>query len=370
MKIIKARTLSEVRLLLHKYQYEITKKSSCYFYAGHIYIGLSGLINIDEYNEFKPSNDAESLLSRWCYSELHDNHAFTQYEQSANCLKSLSEIIIDNQVITRCYHSLSEIMLIINITPDSFSDGGKYGDISYTLQQIKLALADGVMIFDIGAESTRPNAEFISSEDEIDRLMPIMQELSRLKLDHELKISLDSYKSETINYYLENIDIINDVSNKLPLELVKEVTKKNKKYVLMHSLTVPASPLTMVDTKLDVTAELLTWFQGKLDYYRENGVNLANVIIDPGIGFNKTQDQAWQLLREIDKFFQFGCEVLVGHSRKRFLDKVTTRDFALRDLESATVSQYLASKSIDYIRMHEYKDYMQINKIMNNLGDN
>ncbi len=261
------------------------------------------------------------------------------------------------------------VMLIVNITPDSFSDGGVYADnLAKVMGKVEEALADDVTIFDIGAESTRPNATDVSIEEEISRLKPVIAALTELKNLKPFIISLDSYKPEVIKYFLSQIDIVNDVSNKLPVALVKQIIDMNKKYVLMHSLTIPANPAIVIENK-DATMELLDWFSQKLDEYKQHKINLSNVILDLGIGFNKTAEQSWQLVREVEKFKQFGCEILIGHSRKRFLDCVTTKQFANRDLETALVSNHLYDSGIDYIRMHEYREFLLINKVVDELNE-
>lgn len=262
----------------------------------------------------------------------------------------------------------SAVMLILNITPDSFSDGGIYANnLPNVISKVEQALSDGVTCFDIGAESTRPNAELVSAQEEISRLTPVIQALHNLKQKQYLQISIDSYKPETITHFLPQIDIVNDVSNKLPLELVKQITDSGKKYVLMHSLTVPANPNINVETH-DVTAELLSWFSDKLKIFQNYGINTLNIILDLGIGFNKTADQSWQLLRDVSQFKQFGCELLIGHSRKRFLDSVTNKPFANRDLETATISKYLYDIGTKYIRMHEYSEFLLMANIHHQLS--
>jgi dihydropteroate synthase len=255
-------------------------------------------------------------------------------------------------------NAASAVMLTLNITPDSFSDGGVYAnDLPKIMAKVEQSLADGVTCFDIGAESTRPNAELVSAQEEIARLTPVIKALCELKQKNQLQISIDSYKSETISHFLPQIDIVNDVSNKLPLELVKQITDSGKKYVLMHSLTVPANPSVNVEAH-NVTAELLSWFSDKLKAFTDYGIKIPNIILDLGIGFNKTADQSWLLLRYVSQFKKFGCELLIGHSRKRFLDSVTDKPFANRDLETATISKYLYDIGTKYIRMHEYHEFL------------
>lgn len=372
--LLKAKSRHDLRQVLQQNHQHLLHKSSCYFLNNDIYIGVIYSHDLIIYNpnvsqlEYT-GNFTEQLLINWCKSELADNSNFISYETRAIQLSNGCSLTSDEQTIIRSYQPLTDIMLIINVTPDSFSDGGKYySDIKSVIARVKQALADGVTIIDIGAESTRPHAAYVDVESEIARLTPVIYELQLLKKDYDFKISLDSYKPQTVSHFLAEIDIVNDVSNQLPLELIKQITAAGKEYILMHSLTVPADPQVNVAEDCDVSDELINWFTAKLAEYSNANINLAKIIIDPGIGFNKTPAQSWQLLRKISDFYVLGTRVLVGHSRKRFLNTISNNTFANRDIETAVVSNYLTGKYIDYLRIHEYQELITLNNLNNNLG--
>lgn len=369
--LLKFTDKSIARRYLREHGLQITKKSSYYLFANNIYIGLS-TENPILYADYI-INECEGVtqfIYDWCYTELYSESQFAEFENKAKVIQNIGAVIsVDNQQIMRSFQPLTEIMLIINVTPDSFSDGGECADIDKTLENIEYSLQNGVSVIDIGAESTRPNADYVSIDEEIKRLQLIIPRIHELKQKYQFKLSLDSYKPEVIKLFLNEIDIINDVSNQMPIDIIKSITEQGKQYVLMHSLTVPANPEIVVDNQ-DVTNEMLEWFEQWLIIYKKNAINTKNIILDPGIGFNKTSEQSWSLLRNSYRFYELGCEVLIGHSRKRFLNNVTTTKFANRDLESAIVSTYLANLQIDYLRMHDYKDYLMINSIHQYLRNN
>ncbi|MDD3266693.1 MAG: dihydropteroate synthase [Burkholderiales bacterium] len=356
------------RKFLQSNHHLIQNKSSVYLIDSFIYIGIVSIDLISNEGLLKAEFNYEQMLHKWCYSELFDNVEFAKFENSSEMKIDSSLIVYDGKNIFRSFQPLSNLMLILNATPDSFSDGGKYKNIETIAMHVSDALNNGVKIIDVGAESTRPNAIYVSSNDEIIRLELIIDKLVQFKQEYDFQISLDTYKPEVAQHFFEKVDIVNDVSNKISLDLIKDITTNGKKYILMHSLTIPADPNIVVSDDFDVIAEILEWFKHKIIQYIEYGINLNNIILDVGIGFNKTAAQSWCLLRNIEKFYNLGCEVLVGHSRKSFLNNITKNNYGSRDLETAIVSNYLANKYVDYLRIHEYKEYLLINNVNNNLG--
>lgn len=369
LQIVCANNKLQLRKWIRANQRAIIRKSSCYLYNDNIYLGVLSHGQLDHLSSVELVTEQDLCVYRWCRSELEDSCDFIYYESQAKVCTNGCNLDIAGQLVVRSFQPLTEMMLIVNLTPDSFSDGGKYGvNLATTLETIEIGLQNGVTIIDIGAESTRPNAGYVSTEEEIKRLIPLLSRLENLKDKYTFKISLDSYKPETVRYFLAKVDIINDVSNKLDISLIKELTDLGKQYVLMHSLTVPANPAINLAHNLDVTAELLEWFNTKIGEYQTNGINVANVILDIGIGFNKTSAQSWQILRNLAKFQDLPCEILIGHSRKSFLGLITSKTASERDLETAIISNVIAQQNIDYIRIHDYQSYLQINNVNNNLG--
>ena len=313
-------------------------------------------------------NDPELLMKSWAHSELAQDINWLNYEQKSQASHNGCSLFVGDIEIKRSFLPLSELMLIINQTPDSFSDGGKYyQQIDKIIEELEPALAAGVSIIDVGAESTRPGAVALSSAEEIKRLEPLLVVLNQLKSCYLFKLSLDSFRSETLLHFLPYLDIVNDVSGKLDSDCLRQIKDAGKNYAFMHSLTIPANPQVVLDVNCDPCVEILHWAEYKLEQLIKLGFTHNQLICDPGIGFNKTMAQSWYLLRNISRLQNLDVELLVGHSRKRFLDKVTPAEYGGRDSESAAVASFLATQSVDYIRMHDYREYFKLAKTTNQL---
>lgn len=202
---------------------------------------------------------------------------------------------------------------IINVTPDSFSDGGKFTTPENFLKQAQQHLDNGADYIDIGAESTRPQATPITSEQEIERLKPY---LDRLKC----KISLDSRHFETIRWAVDNYSIamINDVSGLQDRRLIELIQKNNLKAVCMHSLTVPADKTVTLKNE-DPMPDIIRWWQSKEEIWSQ-----VEVYFDPGFGFGKTAAQSWQIFNRIHELKSIRQKFFLGYSRKSFLGESTT----------------------------------------------
>ena len=259
------------------------------------------------------------------------------------------------------------IMGILNVTPDSFSDGGEYNTIEKALKHYKEMIEQGADIIDIGGESTRPYSNKISSEEEIQRVIPVIKEIR--KYDKQTIISIDTRNSKTAKEAINSgADIINDVSamewdnNMLPL--VKELKCP---VILNHS---SAAPDTMQDNTqyTDVVDEIYDYFQKKLDILYENGIEKSQVIIDPGIGFGKTTQQNYEIIKRLQEFKTLNCPILVGHSRKNFLKETILSDIR-EDLDAATmvVSQKLIENKVNIIRVHNVKEHKMLLNICKSL---
>lgn len=242
---------------------------------------------------------------------------------------------------------------ILNITPDSFSDGGQNLSLDKAIQKVKDMIAAGVKVIDIGAESTRPGATPLNWRSEWDRLKEILPAISQECRANNVLVSLDSYKPNTVSKALPYIDIINDVSGLTSKEMIAVVRESSLPTVLMHSLSVPANSLITIDSKVDVIKTLFNWFEHQISHLIDNNVAQKQIIIDPGIGFGKTQKQSKAILANIQRFQEFDLPILIGHSRKKFLrQNITETTNAEVDWNTALLSGYLATKGVDYIRVH------------------
>lgn len=249
----------------------------------------------------------------------------------------------------------SALVGILNVTPDSFSDGGQYMTIPAALAQAEKMLLEGAEVLDIGAESTRPGAHPILAEDEWALLAPVLVALKE-NCQHwpfKPKISVD-----TRHYFVAEkavnmgIDWINDVSGFADAKMRELAAKNSIKCVVMHNLGVPAEKNVILPDYPNLCEQILVWAEQRFNQLLDAGVNLNQLIFDVGIGFGKTAQQSRFLLRNIKQFRCLACPLLVGHSRKSFLDLFTEKSFIERDFETAMVSYQLASQGIDYLRVH------------------
>jgi len=261
----------------------------------------------------------------------------------------------------RCFASSTQLVGIVNITPDSFSDGGKYLHIDQAIKRIEELMNQGAAVIDIGAQSTRPNALNLTIEDEWNRLKPVFEYLAQ-NFTHKLskpKISLDSFYPEVIEKALQHypIDWINDVSGTNNLHLLEIVKSHPLNLVLTHSVTVPASPNHVIEFDRSPIKIVYEWAKDKLEKLQSIDISKEKIILDPGIGFGKTQVQSVSLLRNSHLLKTLGCEILVGHSRKSYLKLLTTSPD--RDFETVGSSLYLAEKGIDYLRVHNVEAHQK-----------
>jgi len=244
-----------------------------------------------------------------------------------------------------------KLMGIINVTPDSFSDGGLYRQSHDAVEQARRLIADGADILDIGGESTRPYAEPVSVSEELSRVIPVINEIRRFS---DIPISIDTMKAAVAREaLLAGATIINDVSalrhDPLMLELVKQT---DGQVIIMH---MQGTPGNMQDnpTYSDIITEISLFFQERLSLLHSEGVDLNRITIDPGIGFGKKLQHNLSILRHLKKLSSLGQPILLGHSRKRFLGDLTGIDTPDRDLVTAVVSALCQDKGVSIIRVHD-----------------
>ncbi|MFC1659255.1 dihydropteroate synthase [Pseudomonadota bacterium] len=250
------------------------------------------------------------------------------------------------------------IMGIMNITPDSFSDGGQLNDKDILKEKFENWCDNGIHIIDIGAESTRPNAEVLTTECEIKRLKYIFSIVKQKSKDlFRPLFSIDTYHKETAKLAVQNgFDIVNDVSGLLinDIDEIFGEYKDEKMMVCMHSLTIPAKKDVVMDEKVDVIVELKNWINNKIEYCEKNNIKLENIIFDVGIGFGKNANQSLQLLQKMDEIKQkTNVKILVGHSRKSFMNIFSEVPNSNRDTETIAISLELCNKGVDILRVHE-----------------
>lgn len=259
-----------------------------------------------------------------------------------------------------------QLVGIVNITPDSFSDGGKFIDPQHAVEQAKQLVLQGAEIIDIGAEATNPRASAISSTQEWQRLEPvlsiIMQEISYMEISP--KISIDTRHAEVAKKALAlGVHWINDVSGLDDVKMQESVSASTCDIVLMHHLGIPVDKKIILPRDTDPVDLILDWAHRRINEITEVGIARERIIFDVGIGFGKNPEQSLQLLKHIDAFRQLGTRLLVGHSRKLFLGQFTDKPFAERDIETTISSLFLATKNIEYLRVHNVEMHARSFKV-------
>jgi len=245
-------------------------------------------------------------------------------------------------------------MGILNVTPDSFSDGGRFTDPDRALDRIHIMRREGAQIIDVGGESTRPGAKAVSEEEELLRVMPVITKA--IEYFPELTYSIDTTKYEVARQVLEaGVKIVNDVSGleKEP-RLADLCAQHGAAYILMHA---QGDPKTMQQnpTYTDVVEEVYTFFKEKIEFLTQKGVN--KIIIDPGIGFGKTLEHNLKLIAGLDKFTQFDLPVLIGASRKSMIGKILDgRPTEERLAGTLSVHYHALMKGASLLRVHDVKE--------------
>ena len=243
------------------------------------------------------------------------------------------------------------IMGILNVTPDSFSDGGNYIDAETAAAHALQMVEEGAEIIDVGGESTRPGAEAVSSDEEIRRVVPVIK---MLRGRSETAISIDTSKAEVARAALEaGAEIINDVTALTGDPSMAAVAAQSKAgVVLMHMQGTPRS--MQKDPRYeDVVLEVKDYLVSRLVAARKAGIEEERIAIDPGIGFGKTPAHNWALVRELGVFAQSGRPVLLGVSRKSLLKEMAGDDMSRRDAATAALTAVGRSKGARIFRVHE-----------------
>ena len=241
-------------------------------------------------------------------------------------------------------------MGIVNVTPDSFSDGGQFSSTSAAVSRALQLIKDGAGIIDIGGESSRPGSDSISADEELHRILSVLQRLR--KEQEDVPISVDTTKVAVAEQVLEaGADIINDVSGLSDPDMLSVLRKTGAGYCLMHTR---GTPKTMQINPVydDVVAEVFTFLKDRRDMMIESGIDLESIAVDPGLGFGKTSEHNWQLVENIARFHRLSAPILVGHSRKRFI----AERFADRELGTRLVSRQLLESGVHVLRVHEVRD--------------
>jgi dihydropteroate synthase len=248
--------------------------------------------------------------------------------------------------------STPAVMGVLNVTPDSFSDGGQFLAPDRALAQARRLIAEGADILDIGAESTRPygGAEAVAAEQELARLRPILAEIVALGIP----VSIDSMKSSVTAFALDaGATIANDVWGlQRDPGMAPLIAERNVPVIVMHNRD-------SADPAIDIMKDISTFFARSLDIAAKAGIGEGNIVLDPGIGFGKTQEQSMTVLARLDQFNGFGLPLLVGASRKRFIASVVPSEPQAR-LGGSIAAHLIATRhGARIIRAHDVAETVQ-----------
>jgi len=258
------------------------------------------------------------------------------------------------------------IMGVLNVTPDSFYDGGEYKRVEKAVERGISMAQEGADIIDIGGESTRPGSERISSEKELGRILPVIEELNERL---EIPISVDTYKPEVAEEAIKaGADIVNDIFGLRKEGMAEKISELDVPIIIMHMQGVPKN---MQDSPQyeDVIDDITSYFYERIKFAKKHGIKEENIILDPGIGFGKKLQHNLEIIRRLEEFCSLGYPILLGASRKSFLGKILGKEAEKRLYSSLAVSTLAVEKGVSILRVHdviENKDVVEtVNALQN-----
>jgi dihydropteroate synthase len=246
------------------------------------------------------------------------------------------------------------IMGILNVTPDSFADGGRHNEFDAAVARGLQMIIEGVDIIDIGGESTRPGAERVSEVEEITRTIPVITELAK----HGARISIDTMRASTAEAAIKaGATIINDVSGGLadPL-MLQTAARLGVPYIAMHWRG-QSKDMNSKAIYNDVVIDVISELQERITAALDAGIEVSNLIIDPGLGFAKDAEHNWEIIDSVDSFVDLGYPVLIGASRKRFLGGESPDE---REQATIDLTKRLATTGVWAVRVHSVKPHKEV----------
>jgi dihydropteroate synthase len=257
------------------------------------------------------------------------------------------------------------VMGILNITPNSFFDGGRYATEEEIVAKTARMLQEGATFIDVGAYSSKPSAEFVSEEEELGRIVPVVQLL--VEKFPGILLSIDTFRSKVASACIENgAAIINDISaGNLDEKMLEVIAQYQVPYIMMHMRGNPQTMQTMTDYE-DIVKEILLYFSEKLKQARALGIN--DLIVDPGFGFAKTIEQNYEVMEKLQMFHNLELPILVGISRKSMIHKTLgiTAEEALNG--TTFLNTFALTKGAHILRVHDVKEAMECVKLFEKLN--
>ncbi len=255
------------------------------------------------------------------------------------------------------------LMGILNVTPDSFSDGGHFFDTKQAIEHGLKMADDGAAIIDVGAESTRPGSDAVSADEQIRRAVSVIKALSK---ELKVPISIDTYNYEVAAAALDaGASMINDITALSDERVGKLAAERNVPVILMHMKGTPKT-MQAAPEYSDVVSEVLQFLLDRAKKAQSFGITKERIFIDPGIGFGKSLEHNLALLRNVDKFVASGFRVLVGPSRKAFIGKITGKENPSdRIFGTAAAVAWCAASGVSIIRVHDVAEMFDVVKLLN-----
>jgi len=243
------------------------------------------------------------------------------------------------------------IMGILNVTPDSFSDGGRFADYERALAQAFELISAGADILDVGGESTRPGSDPVPLPVELERVIPVIR---AVRESSDIPISIDTNKSEVaLQSLAAGADIINDVSSlRFDPAMVRVAAESGAPVIMMHMLGAPRT-MQVNPVYESVISEIIAFLEQRVKFAVQNGIERSQIIVDPGIGFGKTVTHNLNIIRDLDRFSCMDRPIMLGASRKRFIGKILGRPEGERELGTAVVNGFGIAAGAHILRVHD-----------------
>lgn len=250
------------------------------------------------------------------------------------------------------------IVGVLNLTKDSFSDGGEYYQFEHATERLLQLIEEGADMIEIGAESTKPFSNLVSAEAQLEKLLPVLEFIKNKSI--KIPISVDTRSAEVAKKCVEaGADIINDVSGlEYDKEMAKTIAELNVPVVIQHSKGTPET-MQIAPKYENLMDEIFLSLQNKINFAIEEGIKLENIIVDGGIGFGKTKEHNFEIIKKIDELFSLRCPVMLGISRKGFLG-MKNEPNEIKDIYTLALNTAIIDKNVNFIRVHNVKLHKQL----------
>ncbi|HHF2912441.1 dihydropteroate synthase [Vibrio parahaemolyticus] len=257
--------------------------------------------------------------------------------------------------------SRPHVMAILNVTPDSFSDGGKYNSIELALAQVDKMIKAGVSIVDVGGESTRPGAPDVSLEEELRRVVPVIK---AIREKYDVWISVDTSKAEVMRQAIDaGADLINDIRSLQEPGALEVAAEAQLPICLMHMKGQPRT-MQVAPHYDDVMSDVSAFLEERIAACEAAGIDKSQLILDPGFGFGKTIEHNYHMLAHLEKFHEFGLPILAGMSRKSMIFKLLDKPAAECTNASVVCATIAAMKGAQIIRVHDFEETIEAMKVV------